>query len=474
MSNLNNQSCNYTTDVDDSNGEEECINKKKREDDEKENIIKILKQELAKERKYNFILGKVNKELRHKIVIVGGKLYGDIFKNIFTKVIRDRYIECNYSDDTTKFRNYKMAENSRGGTRYISNEEITNINIINNIIKNPIAKEKYIKQFDVAIDSIKSMKLISNRSMVKFTQMKSKRESSTEYFSLQEYKNIVKTQYEFILEFIGGKKSLIDKEIENIKSLSFSALDLIILNKPLFTLITDKDIENSINILGNSLVHVTCYKVFDFDEYFSYIQEFLELPLETELIIGRSLGNVYGFNNVVYLPIDNIDPTKYSHGGPEYNFYVLKNISEEIRYWEIDWRMENFIDKLYENLINFYTALFRKTYYNLYEHNIYKKENKLEQSTYLGIIFKNIAYVSSTLFDNMIKTFVKTTMRITPSTDDRFNLFSDNLSGPVVEPMSQSYGSQQGGYTSDYANTIKNLFDEISDSDLACLINLNV
>ena len=74
----------------------------------------------------------------------------------------------------------------------------------------------------------------------------------------------------------------------------------------------------------------------------------------------------------------------------------------------------------------------------------------------------------------MIKTFVKTTMRITPSTDDRFNLFSDNLSGPVVEPMSQSYGSQQGGYTSDYANTIKNLFDEISDSDLACLINLNV
>ena len=431
--------------------------------------MKLLMDELEKERKSNFILNKVNKELKKKLIAIGCKLYGDIFKYYFSKIERDVYIE--EFINTNKFRNYKMAEN-RVEECIISDKHIKNINIINNIPINPINKEKCIKNFKTCIEGINSVTLISNKSIVKFAQLKTRRESSTEYFTINEYKNIVCEQYEVINEYICSKqKILTDKEIETIKVLSFSPLDLLILNKPVFEIISDKDIENSINIFSNSLVYDTCYKSFNVDIFVKYIKDFLELPLDIDLIINRSLNNVYGFNKVVYLSEENINPSIYSNDGDAYNYYILKHISEEIRYWELDCRLENFIDKLYENIINFYTALFRKTYYNLYTHNIYKKENNMSTTTYIGIIFKNINFVSSKMFDSTIKNFVKKNMQIKPSAYDRFNIFSNNI---VEQSSCEKEPRVASMYTSDYTSTVKNLFDEISDSDLSFLINLNM
>lgn len=433
--------------------------------------MKVLMDELDKERKSNFILNKVNKELKKKLIVIGCKLYGDIFKYYFSKIERDVYIE--EFINTNKFRNYKMAEN-RVEECIISDKHIKNINIINNIPVNPINKEKCIKNFKNCIEGINSVTLISNKIIVKFAQLRTRRESSTEYFTINEYKNIVCEQYEVINEYICSKqKILTDKEIETIKVLSFSPLDLLILNKPVFEIISDKDIENSINIFSNSLVYDTCYKSFNVDIFVKYIKDFLELPLDIDLIINRSLNNVYGFNKVVYLSEENINPSIYSStdGGGEYNYYILKHISEEIRYWELDCRLENFIDKLYENIINFYTALFRKTYYNLYTHNIYKKENNMSTTTYIGIIFKNINFVSSKMFDSTIKNFVKKNMQIKPSAYDRFNIFSNNI---IEQSSSEKEPRVSSMYTSDYTSTVKNLFDEISDSDLSFLINLNM
>jgi hypothetical protein len=426
-------------------------------------LIESLQKELSDEKNSNCILKKVIKAIKVKITVLGKKLYGKVFKSFFEKIQRDQPI-VSYSTDcqSDKFRNYKQAENL---TVYSPSEDhIKNINIIHDVIKNPIHRVSNHKKFSLAMDNINSETIISSKSMAKFTLLKAKRESSASYFSLNEYTTIVLDHYNFINNFVDTKKSLTDSEIIKIKSLSFSSLDLLLLAKHTNPIISEKDVDNSIYLFENSFTHSSFHKAFDFDYLKKSIEPYLYLPLEINFIITKCLNNIYGLNNITYLDFSNISQSKYTPASTPYNFYILKYISGDIRYWELDCRLENLIESLVEYLINFYTILFRKTYYNIYSHNMYKQDFKLDQSSYIGIIFNNLSFISNKSFYTTLTSFIKSNMKLNPTISDKFNLFSNNTSN--LQPESDNY--QPESYT-----IVKNLFDEISESNISIFIETN-
>jgi hypothetical protein len=391
--------------------------------------IELIKQELEYVKKQNIFYMNLNKSLKQRLKNLGLEFSSKIFdkQNSATEKIQND--GSFYTDNATKaFKKYKYAENI---TLEKSSDELREHIADSNIINTPNKKneEKTISICSTILTNIKTDRHINYNSIKNFTILKSKRMSTSEYYNYVEYKNIVKTHYELTKSIVEEKKRIMtDSQIKDIKE-TFSEFDLFIIEeKSHLVTADDKEIEISMKLMENSIIHDSEYKIFSVLSFFDKIKEFLKLPLELDIILEKNLINLYDFNNICFLESCNINKDARGSYTSPYNFYIIKNIISGIRFWDIDWRLENLLESLAKLLIDFYIIHFRNIYNQTYGHNLWKKELlTMNSSSYLNIILKNICYIQSKSFSEYILNIVERKMKIKPTEKDRFNLFSDNM-----------------------------------------------
>ena len=464
------------------------------EDEEYIRIIEALKKEVEYEKKEKIYYKVIYYKLKNIINSIGEKFYK---KNILQRSIKkcllfsdrgadlDDVGECEVEGETPlkagegsirinkKYKKYKRSDNfEMEKTKEEVAERIEDTNIIHFSSEKVTNKEKINKICMNTMDVLKKTP-INSKTIKHFELLKYKRESGSEYMNVDEYVELLK-YVSFHIQYIisTNKNRLIDEEIINILECSLSELDLILLDYPTnitnicsvdtsSMCINDKNIDIAINLFSNSLIYTQKYKKYKIDDIIE--TKYLKLPIPIDVIISKSLLNIYGFNTICYLESFYINSGKKSNTKDEYTFYKLKEIIDDVRYWELDCRLEKFIDQLYTSINYFYMTYFKTLYLLFYGNNIYRKE-PFESNTYFKLYIENIYYISSEKFKNYILSFVKENMSIIPTEKDKFNLFSD---------YRMSYLDQESETTPEstvlavkFKNSMDQLFDDISTDEI--------
>ena len=373
-----------------------------------------------------------------------------------------------------KFKNYKRSDNFEiEKTKEEVAERIEDTNIIHFSSEKVTNKEKINKICMNNMDVLKKTPINSN-TIKHFELLKFKRESGSEYMNVDDYVELLK-YVSFHIQYIisTNKNRLIEDEIINILECSLSELDLILLDYPTnitniciidrYININDKNIDIAINLFSNSLIYTQKYKKYKIDDIIE--TKYLKLPIPIDVIISKSLLNIYGFNTICYLESFYINPAKKSNTKDEYTFYKLKEIIDDVRYWELDCRLEKFIDQLYTSINYFYMTYFKTLYLLFYGNNIYRKE-PFECNTYFKLYIENIYYISSEKFKNYILSFVKENMRIIPTEKDKFNLFSDSFVVSYSDQESDTAPESSHCFVPKFKNSMEQLFDDISTDEI--------
>ena len=82
------------------------------------------------------------------------------------------------------------------------------------------------------------------------------------------------------------------------------------------------------------------------------------------------MKNAYTFNNIIYLPLPKSDMSD------PFSFYCLEKIDnegEQIRYWKMDCRLDEFISDIIPIITEECIRLFREIYQKVYHDNEYRE-----------------------------------------------------------------------------------------------------
>jgi len=198
------------------------------------------------------------------------------------------------------------------------------------------------------------------------------------------------------------------------------------------------------------------YKV-DYNTIFSnYITNVL---LSMTQIIQIYFLNEYGFNNIIYIPINESSDDPYS-------FYYLVKIDNGVRYWKMDCRLEDICLDFVSNYKPRLISTFRNLYFEIYKDNIYRSNCDEAISEDLNQILYNLNKVSD--FYNVCNHFrdiIKKHSTYIPTENDRFNLCNDDL----LQKKRFETKSENG-----LLETIDLLFDCISIEDAQEYIRIKI
>jgi len=174
------------------------------------------------------------------------------------------------------------------------------------------------------------------------------------------------------------------------------------------------------------------------------------IPLRSA--IDCYLFNIYGFNNVVYVPL------KQSTEQDPYSFYILEGVSETKRYWKMDCRLFELSEFISNNLKLFLISIFRKIYQDIFSDNEYREDfcKKTEiTSKDFEQLLQNILLLSNLRnFCSLLKELVIEKATYRPTENDRFNIYGDDTI------MKKKFNKNKEN--NDYAEVIKSLFDNMT------------
>ena len=180
------------------------------------------------------------------------------------------------------------------------------------------------------------------------------------------------------------------------------------------------------------------------------------------------MKNVYTFNNIIYLPLPKselIDP---------FSFYFLERIdndAEQIRYWKMDCRLDEFISDMIPMTIEECIKLFRDIYQKVYHDNEYRENFRETHQIfdYEGLqLINNLIILSDKYkFIKRVQQLVMDNSTYQPTMNDKFNLYSDDplLKKEFLKLKEQKDKDQL------VINNIKLLFDNFKDIDVVNFYN---
>lgn len=139
-------------------------------------------------------------------------------------------------------------------------------------------------------------------------------------------------------------------------------------------------------------------------------------------IVRRELLNEKGFNNFIYLQLDNRTD--------KFSFYYLSGVDIKSRQWRLDCRLEEFAGDLVDNILDYCCELFRKYYAKIYGDNEYR-ENYWEKCEFMQydqeqLINNIILLINKPKLMKYLQNLISEVSEYTPSDHDKFNLRSDD------------------------------------------------
>ncbi len=197
------------------------------------------------------------------------------------------------------------------------------------------------------------------------------------------------------------------------------------------------------------------FKPFSHDDFYRLFFNYGTSVCTIKECIERNLINIYGYNNVVYIPI-----TKSTDNDP-FSFYYLKKIDKTKRYWHMDCRLEDLSNKFIDNIRPYLIELFRKLYFDAYSDYDYRN-NFLYKVPDIELDFKqlmqNICILSNPKkFNKYLRNIIKDNATYNATHNDIKNFSSDDTS--------QKRRFENEKEIIDPVETVKMLFDNISTED---------
>jgi hypothetical protein len=217
-----------------------------------------------------------------------------------------------------------------------------------------------------------------------------------------------------------------------------------------------------------------CFKkeldVFNFGDVSKNLGTYEICLFSLDEFLKMILVNKYGHNNYVYVSLPK------SKEDDPFGFYYLESKSDDKYYWKMDCRGEELACELRENLLNYTVKLYRDLYYLINHDNVYRENITKYSQVYefeLEQISQNMCYLCDhykfcKLLQNLIINNCNYTNFITDN--DLFNLYGDDL----CQKKTFQKLSENKSYTISLQESVKSIYDDISDEQVEKFINLKM
>jgi hypothetical protein len=274
--------------------------------------------------------------------------------------------------------------------------------------------------------------------------------------TIDEYTNLLKEHLERLTK-IFQDKAISEKISTKHITLSMSSLDLRIISYTPYInteLIID-DLTKFKRCILFTLNFPKYFVPFNYDDFFKTFFNHGTLLSTMRDCIERNLINIYGFNNIVYIPI-----TKSNDNDP-FSFFHLKKIENKKRYWNMDCRLEDFSNKFIDNIRPYLIDMFRKMYFDVfcdndYRDNFLQKVSKIELD--LKQIIQNICLLCNPKkFNKFMRKIVKDKATYKVTVNDIKNFSTDD--------SSQRRRFENEKETIDPVEIMKLMFDNMSSEE---------
>ena len=193
------------------------------------------------------------------------------------------------------------------------------------------------------------------------------------------------------------------------------------------------------------------YSPFIFNDFIKQFFNYGSVVRPVKTCIETFLINKYGFYNVVYVPL------KQSTDDDPYSFYTLESVSKDKRYWKMDCRLAELSDGIINSISTYLISLFRSIYVSIFNDNDYRddynKKTVLTDNDFKQLL-ENIFILKNNKFYNFIRNMIKDKAVYTPTENDKFNLYGDELI------LKKRFSKNRN--TSDNIDVVKSLFDNIT------------
>jgi len=323
--------------------------------------------------------------------------------------------------------------------------------------KDDLSIQEQLKAFYLDIENTRTYKKI-------FTSLKNFKTDLLYKIHLHEYIQITKTQVDTLYKILKEKKYS-DKKINDILISSLSTLDLRLLrynNEDTFKINLDFGNNNAIlevdqiqqlnKCVQKSFISFASFEVFN---KFNVCKQFFNYSFIVNSI--RYLMEIFVKNtkNIIFLDLKKNKEDDY------FSFYTLNKLVDNKRHWTMDCRLEDLTNHLMVNLLPYLIKIFRKMYYDVFHDNLYRpyytSENIILEYDCEQLV-QNICLLANFYeFSNVLRDLVKTHNTYKKTTNDWFNIVSDDVL--------QKKTFKEKNKNNDYIDTIKLLFDDITESD---------
>ena len=246
---------------------------------------------------------------------------------------------------------------------------------------------------------------------------------------IDEYVNILK-DHNTKLKSIFSDKQLSDKNIVRNIKLSLSSIDMRLLHYPSYTsvvLVTD-DLCKFRNGLKLSNISSQILTPFVHEDLFKSFFNYGLCVSSIKESIKRNLINVYGKNNVVYIPLPK------SKDDDPFSFYYLKKIDKNKKFWHMDCRLEELGNRFVDNIKPFLIDMFRRIYFDCFNDNDFRVDfldhDKYNHKINLDLkqLLQNILILSNTKKFNtfILRPIIKEDAVYIPKPEDVQNHTADD------------------------------------------------
>jgi hypothetical protein len=274
--------------------------------------------------------------------------------------------------------------------------------------------------------------------------------------TIDEYTNLLKEHLERLTK-IFQDKAISEKISMKHITISMSSLDLRIISYSPYinTELVIDDLTKFKRCILFTLNFPKYFVPFSYDDFFKTFFNHGTLLSTMRDCIERNLINIYGFNNIVYIPISK------SNDNDPFSFFHLKKIDNKKRYWNMDCRLEDFSNKFIDNIRPYLIDMFRKMYFDVfcdndYRHNFLQKVSKIELD--LRQIIQNICLLCNPKkFNKFMRKIVKDKATYKVTANDIKNFSTDD--------SSQRRRFENEKETIDPVEIMKLMFDNMSSEE---------
>lgn len=373
-------------------------------------------------------------------------------------ISKNEIIPISYSYDDKK-NNYKSFKNcmelADEPTLDEQNNKIVEIDKTIQIIKNDfidIDEAKVI--FDECFENVRRDRTFSKT----LKRLKEVRLNIIGRTSIDDYCTLLKNHYDKLYRIFIKEKQLSEKISLKHISVGFSTIDQrIMFFKPYY--ITSKlemeELSKFKTCLQISVNFPKSFISFSHDDYFKSFFNYGSCLCTIKECIERNSINIYGFNNIVYIPISK------SNENDPFSFYYLKKIDKTKRYWHMDCRLEDLSNKFIDNIKPFLVELFRKIYFDIFSDYDYRR-NFLYQTPDIELDFKQL--IQNLCILGNPKRFNKY-FRFIFKEKASYNATANDIKNFSTDDSSQKRRFENDREIIDPIETVKLLFDNISNED---------